>query len=739
MKRILLALLLLPMMAHAQTITVGSTTTQLNPSQRGSVASFWPDGNMGAINHLGTNYVFAPTTNPGVVQVTIPNLNTWSSGLSIVNPSTNIPLGGSGAFDNNYVGGGAVYFDSTSGILLQLYHGEYWFGGGGSPFYSAIGLAYSTDFGVHWHKLGEVISPQSSRVNGGVNCQAEVGNGTLLVVGSYFYAYYTDMPSGCSSYPQIAVARASISSVIAAAVAGTPFTSGPGTLFMKYTGSGAWTGNGVTDLANPQNGGGAFVTVATDGAGNGQYEPNVRYDSVSNSYIMVYATITGINAQTSTNGLTWGNQQTIKSGGGGFGSSTQYYYPTLFNTSGGDPQALGTNFSVFYVYPFNPPGSGWSASSVYSTALSVPGSSGSCTGTGPYVCTAATANESDVNAVINGPTHTAGNGDTIQIPCSGTQSVTWSSTLTITANITLTALGGTPNSGSSTFGAGTNCLTIVDNNTSGWLIYATPTYSASNNVTTIQNFNIDPQSASTALYTPITFEGTGTSSGMPQARIDNIVFGKGTQWTEGGNSANAVTMMKIDNVVGVADHNTIPAGSAVELGAYQMSSYLGVGSYGDNSWAQPDSIGGANNWFNENNLINSYIVITDCTEGGPSFSESGGCRLVNRFNHVLAGTMFQMTGMHGTDTGGRPRSGRHTETYGNTVNCSGTCNDLTATFRGGTGVVWGNTGTTSGGGFYGEIFDVGIYRPVYMNSPFGACGGLSSIDPWDTIDNTAYY
>ncbi len=55
--------ILSPALCFGQTITVGSTTQQLNPSQRSSVAAYWPDGNMGAINRNGTNYIWAPTVN----------------------------------------------------------------------------------------------------------------------------------------------------------------------------------------------------------------------------------------------------------------------------------------------------------------------------------------------------------------------------------------------------------------------------------------------------------------------------------------------------------------------------------------------------------------------------------------------------------------------------------------------------------------------------------------------------
>ena len=347
-----------------QTITVGSTTEQLTASQRASVANYWPDGTMGAINYGGTTYIFAPTANPGTVQITLANLNTWSSGLTLDTPTTNIPFGGSGAFDQNYTGGGAVYYDSTTGILVQLYHGEQWFGGSGSPFYSAHGLAYSTDFGNHWTKLGEVVSPQSARVNNGSNCQAEVGTGSLVVVGSYLYDYFTDTSAGCGSL-YLSVARAPIASVVAAAQAGTTFTSGPGTLFMKYTGNETWNGDGVTDLANPQNGGGASTQIGPTSVS--ALEPVVRYNSYLSQYLLCYSNdFTDIECSWSADGLTgWTSPQVIITGGSA--PPNAIYYPSLFNTSGGDPQTLGQNFSLFWVQPFGT----WSNSNLNSASLSV--------------------------------------------------------------------------------------------------------------------------------------------------------------------------------------------------------------------------------------------------------------------------------------------------------------------------------------------------------------------------------
>ena len=105
--------------------------------------------------------------------------------------------------------------------------------------------------------------------------------------------------------------------------------------------------------------------------------------------------------------------------------------------------------------------------------------------------------------------------------------------------------------------------------------------------------------------------------------------------------------------------------------------------------------------------------------------------------------------MHGLDSTGRPRSGRHTETYGNVETCAnsgGNCQAV-ASFRGGTGIVFGNTITSS---VINGIINSTHYNYALGNIPFGFCGGLNSAsggtssptftgDPWDTVDNTVYY
>src|SRR5271155_2348513 len=79
--------------------------------------------------------------------------------------------------------------------------------------------------------------------------------------------------------------------------------------------------------------------------------------------------------------------------------------------------------------------------------------------------TAASCNQSDVNAVINGPTHKAVNGDTIIIPPTGSP-CTWTSGITISGvGIDITGTG-TPSTGGGTFGAGTSNTTLIETGSS---------------------------------------------------------------------------------------------------------------------------------------------------------------------------------------------------------------------------------------------------------------------------------
>lgn len=352
--------------------------------------------------------------------------------------------------------------------------------------------------------------------------------------------------------------------------------------------------------------------------------------------------------------------------------------------------------------------------------------------------TAASCQETAVSAVINGPTHTAVNGDVIQIP-SGT--CTWTSSLSVPSNIGITIIGaGTPNSTPSQFGAATLTTIIIDNaGSSNPMIAVYPKYG--NSTMRISMLDIEPESSSTALYSPLSLSGTCTSSGCPNVRIDNIGLGLTTQWTEAGAGDQGASMIRADNVFGVFDHNTQPSGSQVWFANINHSAYLGVGGYGDNSWAQPDSFGTASNVFLENNIVYTNASVVDA-EFAPEGGGVGGGRYVGRFNQINANTgFFAAFSFHGLDTDGRPQGGRHFEAYGNTINCAGgSCGDGVAGFRSGTGIVFGNTlkaNYSATGGFYNNIVNISVYRIVYnQGTPWGACGGSS---PYDTNDGVTYY
>ena len=361
--------------------------------------------------------------------------------------------------------------------------------------------------------------------------------------------------------------------------------------------------------------------------------------------------------------------------------------------------------------------------------------------------TAATNSQADVQTAIN--LTSAAGGDTVQIPCSGTQTVTWTGTLTSSNNFSLIALGATPNTGTGTRGAGTNCLTIRDNNlTPGPLFDFRPTYQSGMTIQ-IQNMNIDPFSSIAQLFSPISMAGTCTVSSCPSLRITNVIFGNAVQWTESGNGTAADTMMRLDNMFGVIDHCTWPVGSDGVFVNTGFSSYLAVGAHGDNSWATADSFGGANNLFLENNIVGTDRSVTD-NEFPPSGGDEGGARIVGRYNTINAASGFFVAfTYHGLDTSGRPRGGRSIEAYNNTINCVGTgpsagsgCGGGVSGLRSGTGLTFGNTlnaNFSATGGFYNTIADFLVLRAVDPQTPFGPCGGLSALDVWDTIDNTVYF
>lgn len=343
---------------------------------------------------------------------------------------------------------------------------------------------------------------------------------------------------------------------------------------------------------------------------------------------------------------------------------------------------------------------------------------------------AATCNKSDVDAIINGGTHVAIDGDIILVP-PGT--CTWASTLSITKNITIMG-DGMPNASASQFGSGTLKTIIVDNIPGAGVIQAQIGF-AFGALYRLSMLDISPNGA-ISLVSPLHIAGTCTASGCPNIRLDNIGLGITTPWTIPNNTS---WLIRANNVFGVIDHSSENSLNAPDFLDVELSAYLGVGDYGDNSWAQPDTMGGANNLYVENNALftKQAYVDTEIKANGSTGFGIGGARYVARFNQLTNNGSFGSFGNHGLDTNGRPQGGRQIEVYGNTGTCIGgpSCGNL-AGWRSATGRVFGNTLNRTSTNFY-SLVGLNTYRTVYAaTSGWGACGGSSA---FDTNDGVVYY
>jgi hypothetical protein len=348
--------------------------------------------------------------------------------------------------------------------------------------------------------------------------------------------------------------------------------------------------------------------------------------------------------------------------------------------------------------------------------------------------TAADCSRNSVNAVINGPTHTAVNGDTINIPAG---SCTWTSGITVPGGI-----------GISIIGAGAGSTTIIDNYTlsPSWLFYFRPGNGAF--LSRISSMTLSPQSglSQNSLSAPIAFQGTCTSSGCPNIRVDNLVFPATPSW--GGLTTPSNTMLVTDNVFGVLDHNSLYSNSSAyyEFVNFNHSAWQGVGQYGDNSWASPDTFGTNQALYLEDNHFEqtgsaSLFPITE-TEGGFGQTNEGGGRVVCRFNTGVG--LRSMCVNHGTESNGRPRGGRQMEFYRNSMSCPSSSYPacfsnammMGAGVRSGSLLAIANSYTWGAGTGMNEFASISEYRALQSIGAFGPCDGSGH---WDYNDSTVYF
>jgi hypothetical protein len=344
--------------------------------------------------------------------------------------------------------------------------------------------------------------------------------------------------------------------------------------------------------------------------------------------------------------------------------------------------------------------------------------------------TAASCNYSDVNAVINGPTHKAVDGDTINIP-SG--SCSWASGVKVTSGIGITVAGnGTPNSDPSTTGASSSCgsnttITVTNGVTA---FKMSPGYG--NSTSRLSCMVI---ASGTGSGIGLSILGTCSSGGCPNLRMDNITF---SNWAGHQSAGISYGINAVGDMFGVLDHNTVNGspGNYLQLVEQSNASFLGVGSYGDNSWAQSESYGSPSFLFYENNLLNDAGLSENEGTAG-ALANEGGCRIVGRYNTFNTDDINFELGWHGTESNGRSRSCRAWEFYGNTINCpaSTECQAFVSA-RGGTGLTWANTMAFGSGAGTLVYENLTTYRAFASIGGWGPCDGSTV---YDTNDGTTYY
>lgn len=341
--------------------------------------------------------------------------------------------------------------------------------------------------------------------------------------------------------------------------------------------------------------------------------------------------------------------------------------------------------------------------------------------------TAASCSRADVDAVINGPTHTAVDGDVIQIP-SGT--CAWTSGITFPSGAGIIVRGaGTAETSSSAVGASASCTaTIITDNSNSSLFRMRPGATAS--LSRLSCFKVRTDNP-VAITAPLASAGTCNVTTCPSIRIDNITFDNSLQ----GQTADSASLILTDNVFGVIDHNTVTAGTlayGMEFVSYNNSAWDGVGAYGDNSWSSASSAGTARTLYLENNAWGAGVVIGETEAQVPNGGQGGG-RIAARFN-TCNGCLSGLSN-HGTDSNGRPRGGRQIEFYGNSFICTNTSGGCQGgvPVRSGVNYMFGNSLTAAPGSWFNAYMNLGAFRAgVIWSAPWNQCDGTG---PYD--DNTA--
>lgn len=296
----------------------------------------WPDGSIGVLRTGSTYVFFGPNGHPGGGRgsATIArSVGTLDNPVArMVQPNITVQ----NLKDHyDYVNGGHVYSDPTTGMLLMFYHAEKWPQGYSQVIYGLYGMAKSTDGGETWTDLGEIVTPQmpyQDQIPAGVNPSSlavPMPGAPYVVAGNYFYVYFKDRASSSSPTTWLAVARAPVAQVVQAALHNDTVVD-----WSKYY-DGNWNEPGLGGRASSLE------------VGNPQARwYDVSYNDYLHEYLMITsasssATDTELYQVDSPDGLNWGARHVVEED---FGSN---FYPTIVGL-GNDTRITGSQFYVYY-------------------------------------------------------------------------------------------------------------------------------------------------------------------------------------------------------------------------------------------------------------------------------------------------------------------------------------------------------------------------------------------------------
>jgi hypothetical protein len=250
-----------------------------------------------------------------------------------------------------YMGGGPVFQVpvgmSGAGNLLLVYHAEILT----DALYAVLGLAASSDNGLHWTDLGEIIrlnQAYAPRLDG-----FEIGDGQLVLSpdSKYFYIYFPDWIANgtlhATTTTNASVARALAFPLLTAAFGSSRQYA---VRFEKFY-HGTW-------YLQPGVGG-----ASTDLVPQSQYQGyiDIHYNSALQRYVMILSNDTNFAYAESVDALNW----TLPVLLGTFGPIAAY--PTAVGM-GDDPRILGQTFFVYYTH-LPTDGTGWQNGALHRLTL----------------------------------------------------------------------------------------------------------------------------------------------------------------------------------------------------------------------------------------------------------------------------------------------------------------------------------------------------------------------------------